>query len=430
MYRFLCINLFLVVFLFSNGASGSESHIFSGAGPLALNPVLNSTQGNFGGFALSLANKVGGALDGVQLGGLFNYVEKKGIGLQVSSLFNNVGGNMSGVQLSGGVNFVGGRITGIQLAGVSAVAVRGFNGIQASGLLNYSGEYSLGVQGAWGANIAAGGIYGLQGALFMNYAGNGSQILQGGIMNITNRSRSHAQFGIFNLSLGEKKTTQFHTTYSLDHIVTAQVGAVNFTEHAVDVQMGYGNFAGSAGIQYGVVNVASHVAGMQIGVINLASTSSGGALGFFSLAMDNGGISYEGWADSEYNSYSSIKFRHSYTYSAIVFNNSHLDKYNVNKPSTGVGYIWGVHWKRGRYYLESDFGSLPQFVTKTVPDQSPSCQWDFQCSDKVSQVREKTWEIRAKLGYRILKHFSVVIGVGYNFSREERFLTAGFSFLQ
>jgi hypothetical protein len=446
MFRIIHITLFLGLLIFTGIAHATDKDDISTNSSLVINPIFSSNKGDVYGLSLSLVNHVDGSFKGVQAGGILNMVRKDMKGLQVGGFFNLVERNMVGVQLSWGINYVGGnfrgiqftsginmvvgKMAGIQAGGLLAVTLGGLSGIQVSGFMNFLSGTSYALQLAPFANINVGKLHGLQVAFLFNYSAFGSNVIQVSLMNISYNNKKGLQAGILNIHYGKKYAFIEYDKKKNIKLTTQQRGLVNFSKSYISQQGGYFSFANKVGMQSGLLNVARRVEYGQVGLINLAYSSNGFALGLFSLAMKNGGISYEGWADSKFNSYSSIKFRHTYTYSALVFNNHLDDGFNLNKSLIGVGYIWGIHLEKGRFYMESDFGTIPSIISKTAKDESLSCRLDFDCKDETSLNLDVNWEIRAKIGYRVLPHLSIVAGANYNFSKNETALTAGFSILQ
>ena len=115
----------------------------------------------FGGYAAQV--------DALEIGGLFNIVQKHVRSFQVGGLFNIVGGKLDGVQLAGLYNDVGGDLSGLQVGGLvnvnksstKALQIAGiynrdqeFTGLQIAGVLNKSVQVAKGAQIAGLVNSA------------------------------------------------------------------------------------------------------------------------------------------------------------------------------------------------------------------------------------------------------------------------------------
>jgi hypothetical protein len=391
--------LFIILFL-STLASQSFAVEQSPQEPefsLALNPIINIRDAPFRGVAISLGN----------------FFEKKSSGFATGGVFNIFEDDFDGLALTGGVNFTSGNHRGAQL----------------SAMLNMTGKTHTGTQLSPFANLTFGAMNGWQGSVIFNYAGKGSNLFQTSVVNLIGGGEKFYQVGLLNISFDENLKKTFSTPRGMQEFAL-QFGVINFSLEKVSTQFGYFNLANSVSQQMGIINVARHVTGFQLGWINLSHSSNGFALGMFSLSMKNGGISYEGWVDSSLNSYSSIKFRHTYTYSAIVFNTTLLNSYDFNNPDKGVGYIYGFHYAKKKLYFEIDFGGVPIKNDRISRDKSLACENDFICTNNVDRTGDIQFELKAKVGYKLLDHFFVTAGVGHNFSNENSFIMCGFSISQ
>lgn len=177
-------------------------------------------------------NVLGGytaAVNGFELGGLFNIVKRDMRYAQVAGLFNIVGGHAEGAQISGLYNQVLAGFKGAQIGGLANIVKDSFEGVQIAGLYNHVG-------GSMGYTQVAG---------LVNYVDEtleGTQIA--GIQNVTRKEVKGAQIA------------------------------------------GIGNIApkGMKGIQAaGIYNYTSNLTGSQIGLINICDTSSGYSIGLLNL---------------------------------------------------------------------------------------------------------------------------------------------------
>ena len=179
--------------------------------------------GTHGRMASQVENKVsvnmlGGysaAVNGVEIGGLFNIVKKDMRYAQMAGLFNIVGGKVRGVQGAGLFNQVLDSVSGGQLAGLFNVAGSNVYGVQAAGLYNhtpadmryaqmatlanYTGDTAHGIQAAGVANVAGGEMRGAQIAGVANIASSNIEGVQvSGVFNYAKNLRG-VQVGIVNV---------------------------------------------------------------------------------------------------------------------------------------------------------------------------------------------------------------------------------------
>ena len=128
---------------------------FLGRNGKASGSYVNKTSLNvLGGYA--------GALNGVEVGSIFN-VEKDYVkGVQIAGVANAAGGRVAGAQIGGVLNAVRRGVKGAQVAGVLNVAGGKVEGTQVAGVLNVAGKGVSGAQAAGVLNVAGGTVSGLQ----------------------------------------------------------------------------------------------------------------------------------------------------------------------------------------------------------------------------------------------------------------------------
>ncbi|MBK9736369.1 MAG: hypothetical protein IPO92_15990 [Saprospiraceae bacterium] len=100
--------------------------------PISTNKLLSFHTRN----TLSI-NIIGGnskGLNGVELGGVYNYDDGDVYGVQIAGVVNAVSGNVSGTQISGVLNAVKGNVKGVQISGVVNNNDSITDGIQISGV--------------------------------------------------------------------------------------------------------------------------------------------------------------------------------------------------------------------------------------------------------------------------------------------------------
>ncbi|MBM3331132.1 hypothetical protein FJY68_04670 [candidate division WOR-3 bacterium] len=183
-----------------------------------------------------------GRLQGIELGGVYNYEEDDVLGYQAAGVFNRVGRDFTGLQQAGVVNIVGREFGGVQTAGAVNVLGGCFGGLQMAGAANIVGGCFTGLQMAGAANIVDSSVYGAQMAGSVNVTGG--------------------------------------------HLWGAQLsGAVNIAEEFTGAQIGLVNICGTGrGLQFGLVNIAEEV-DVPIGLVSI---------------VENGQFHVNAWA-SEYS---------------------------------------------------------------------------------------------------------------------------------
>ncbi|WP_157557860.1 STN and carboxypeptidase regulatory-like domain-containing protein [Niabella aurantiaca] len=142
-----------------------------------------------------LANFVGGSVHGVQVGGLYNYAGDTVSGLQIGGLANADKSAMTGLQITGGYNSTG-AFTGLQIAGIANNAQSVQKGMQLSGIVNRTTVFEQGLQLSGLVNVATEMSRGAQVAGLVNRAKkiNGFQL---GLVNLADTLRGIA-IGPFN----------------------------------------------------------------------------------------------------------------------------------------------------------------------------------------------------------------------------------------
>ncbi|WP_300603310.1 STN and carboxypeptidase regulatory-like domain-containing protein [Niabella sp.] len=129
-----------------------------------------------------LANLVGGSVNGVQIGGLYNYAGDTLRGLQVGGLANADKSAVSGVQIAGWYN-ESKTFTGLQIGGIVNSARRVDKGMQLAGIVNHAPAFGSGVQLSGLVNIAGEMGSGVQLSGLVNRAKTISG-LQVGVLNL------------------------------------------------------------------------------------------------------------------------------------------------------------------------------------------------------------------------------------------------------
>lgn len=198
-------------------------------------------------------------VDALEIGGLFNIVQKHVRSLQIGGLANLVGGSVSGVQIGGLYNYAGDTVSGVQIGGLANADKSAVSGLQIAGLYNETQAFT------------------------------GLQI--GGIVNNARGVQNGVQLsGLVN------HTKVFQNGLQLSGLVNVATTMTNGAQIS------------------GLVNRAKKINGFQLGVVNLADTLQGIAIGPFNYhrngkhafsvsAQENGqvNVSYKSGNRSLYN---------------------------------------------------------------------------------------------------------------------------------
>lgn len=157
-------------------------------------------------FSLNLLWGGNEGLDGVELGGVANFIET----------------DVTGIQLAGVGNAVGGDVKGTQIAGIANLVQNNTSGVQISSLLNASGGNMRGFQGAVGVNYSGIGQKNIQVAGLGNYSGGYTQLQLSGIANVADRVKSG----------------QISTINVAREVEGFQLGLINFADTSYNASFG------------------------------------------------------------------------------------------------------------------------------------------------------------------------------------------------
>ncbi|HOZ85085.1 MAG TPA: STN and carboxypeptidase regulatory-like domain-containing protein [Niabella sp.] len=153
-------------------------------------------------------------VDAVEIGGLFNIVQKHVHALQIGGLFNVVGGKVTGMQVAGLYNYAGDDVNGLQIGGLVNINKadnkgfqigglynqnQNFKGLQIGGLANISKNIDKGMQISGLVSRANQLEKGMQLSGLVNHAKkiNGAQV--SGLINYAKKANGF-QLGIFNIA--------------------------------------------------------------------------------------------------------------------------------------------------------------------------------------------------------------------------------------
>ena len=260
-----------------------------------LNPYANKTTN----FHISIFSGRVGGVQGLQLGGISNYVKNDFIGYDGTGIYSEVGGNFAGVQNTGLVSIVKGRFTGVQDVGIYSFVGSDFLGVQATGIMNR-------VEGSF------------------------SGVQMSGIINETE-----------------------------DVLGVQMAGIINNAQDVEGVQMSgiVNNAKDVEGVQTsGIVNNADHVKGVQIGLINRSKKLDGIAIGLINLS-ESGNVYGVGWAGGASDYQAGIKFApNDYWYTIISGGRMNG---SAGKPDRHVIQShMGIHYPfTSKFYIEADISS-------------------------------------------------------------------------
>ncbi len=272
--------------------------------PVSTNGV--NTLGYSAKYSINLLGGYHGALDGYEIGALFNYTKFYSYGFQLAGFANATSGDMAGVNIAGIANFSKDDMSGVQISGLGNISQDMLEGIQVTAGVNYSDRGSSGLQAAGIANISkrdieglqAAGLFnytgydisGLQAAALFNYAGDNVEGLQATMgFNYAEDGISGLQAaGVANISGGyiEGLLASGFMNYSKDGASGLLAsGGFNISKEIEGLSAaGIGNFAKSMqGLQFAGINVAEEAIGLQIGIINIAKEFQGVPVGFLSI---------------------------------------------------------------------------------------------------------------------------------------------------
>lgn len=257
-------------------------------------------------YSLNIIAGSNGALDGYEVGTLFNYTKFYTSGFQLAGGANITGGDMSGVNIAGLINYAEDDMTGIQFSGVANVSKDQLTGIQFTAGLNFSENGSSGMQWAGIANISNGDIEGIQGAGLFNYTGSDLSGIQfSSVFNYAGNDVEGMQFtsginyaggdisgliaaGIANIASDDIEGLLLSGVLNIAKNNASGLlisGGLNVSKEIEGLTIaGFGNFAETInGLQIGGINFAKEANGVQIGIINIANEFEGMPVGLISL---------------------------------------------------------------------------------------------------------------------------------------------------
>ncbi|MGW8316763.1 MAG: LA_2272 family surface repeat-containing protein [Bacteroidales bacterium] len=136
-----------------------------------------------------------------------------------------INGGLDGLELGGIFNYNDGDVNGMQLAGVANINREHTSGLMWAGCFNLALDHSQGVQLA-DVNIATGDFTGVQAGVF-NYAG-GLRGVQFGLVNIVGEDNGAVPIGLINIVRGGYYELEFATSEVLYTNVNYKMGVEHF----------------------------------------------------------------------------------------------------------------------------------------------------------------------------------------------------------
>jgi len=320
-------------------------------------------------FSFSVIGGYVGAVDGFELGGVFNIVRDGFRGLELGGAVNAVGGVARGVQLAGGANIVGGMIVGVQAAGGANVVGGMMDGVQLAGGANINGGGLRTAQLAGGVNFVGGYVEAVQLAGGANICGGDLRGLQlAGGANITSGNGSGAQIaGGANICGGLLSGCQL-------------AGGANIAEEF-------------SGAQVGTVNIAGRGKGLMLGVVNVVDELDGPAIGLVSI-VGNGMFHVDATFADHAVANVALKFGSKTVYNTVVFG------WKPQEPARVLlGYGIGYRMRRDRLFLDVD--AVGHSVRE--PDEP------FE-GDNLPLLAQ----LRFTGGWQVMEGFSLIAGIAGN----------------
>lgn len=146
-----------------------------------------------------LGNTVGGQVSGFQSAGIYNLVKGNANGIQAGGFFNFNQGEMKGFQIAGAINFQKGKVQGVQSAGLFNLNLGTSEGIQMAGLFNYNRLETNYLQLAGLFNVSGKELEGVQIAGLLNYARKVKKGVQIGFINIADSAQKVVPVGLLSI---------------------------------------------------------------------------------------------------------------------------------------------------------------------------------------------------------------------------------------
>ena len=322
--------------------------------------------------ALSYASHV----EGVQLGGLANFVKNDASGFMFGGLVNAVGGESNGFQLSGISNITGKYFNGLALAGLMNISTDELKGIQLSGLLNASGKRLKGVQTSILSNVGL-DIIGVQSSLISNIAAHQIRGVQlAGVANITvNMDKAFQLSSLTNVCLNAMDGVQLSLGNYAENVDGTQIGLLNISTGVV------------RGWQIGIVNHSKDTTARKIGLVNVTPRTKIQAMVYVSNT-------------SKINV--AVRFKNKLNYSILGVGTHYTDM--SNDFSGCLFYRTGIYFPLKKNFEIS--GDIGYFHIENFEDEH------VEIPDRLYSLQG-----RINLSYKILPKLGVFASTGYAMTR-------------
>lgn len=170
-----------ITFLYPIGSNGSQSVKY----------------GNH--FSLNILYGINKSVDGLELGGIGNFLNSDMTGIQIAGITNITEGVVTGVQLAGIHNHTNENVIGAQVGGITNISMKGFYGLQIAGINNISYHNSTGLQISGIHNWSHGNTSGAQISGIYNQTDQNFHGLQLALVNSAKKITG-AQIGLINVA--------------------------------------------------------------------------------------------------------------------------------------------------------------------------------------------------------------------------------------
>ena len=343
---------------------------------IGLNVLHGAVHGKMSGVQLAGLLSYAGTANGLQVGGLANFVKNGTNGLMISGLVNAAGGNSRGMQLSGITNISGERFDGLALSGLMNVSTDVLNGVQLSALLNANGKHLNGAQFSLLSNVGS-VIKGVQSSMISNIAADRIKGLQlAGVANIAFNANKAVQISsLTNVCLDNMEGVQFALGNYAENVKGTQIGLLNLSTGKVD------------GWQIGIVNHSKDTTAHKVGLVNITPKTRIQAMIF-------------GSNTSKINV--AVRFKNRQNYSILGIGTHYLD---MNDDFSGC-----LFYRTGLYFpLKKGFevsGDLGYFHIENFEDEN------VDAPERMYSV-----QARVNLSYRLLPKLSIFATTGYAMTR-------------
>lgn len=351
--------------------------------------------------SLNILGGYNGGVKGLEIGGLFNVIDKNVLGFQVGGLSNLVAGKTTGMQVAGIVNKTKKQVEGLQLAGIVNWSSDSLIGMQIAGISNLLGDKMTGFQIGGISNNNSGETEGVQIAGIVNVCKGSVRGLQmGGIANqVKGELRGFQVGGIANQVKGEFKGVQIGGIANQLKSELTGVQISGISNH---------NLGKTVGLQIaGIYNsVESEMNGLQLAYVNSAKVNNGIQLGFINVSDTSNGVSI-GLFNYVKNGYRAIELTgNEVTYANLTFKSGARHFYNIYTAGTTLSDLPIRSVGLG-------FGSNFTVYKKLSTSLDLSTNYINKTNQVVEDINFIT-KLVVSFDYKITEHLALVLGASYN----------------